>query len=149
MNVRVDRCRQIAVLAAASAMMLVFAGCQGSGKKPSAESNGARTSDSAELFTIPQEQMAHVQVLTVQPTTLPRTLRLTGAVAYNSFRTTPVISQVSGPVAKVVVVPGQKVHQGEPMLFVASPDYSQLRTNYLKAKSAYALAQKASVRAQD
>jgi cobalt-zinc-cadmium efflux system membrane fusion protein len=32
---------------------------------------------------------------------------------------------------------------------VASPDYSQLRTNYLKAKDAYALAQKANARAQD
>jgi cobalt-zinc-cadmium efflux system membrane fusion protein len=93
--------------------------------------------------------MSHVQVLTVQPTTLTRALRLTGAVAYNSFRTTPVITQVSGPVSRVVVVPGQKVTQGEPMLYVASPDYSQLRTNYLKAKDAYALAQKANARAQD
>ncbi len=93
--------------------------------------------------------MSHVQVVTVQPTTLTRTLRLTGAVAYNGFRTTPVITQVSGPVSRVVVVPGQKVHQGQPMLYVASPDYSQLRTNYLKAKDAYALAQKTYVRSQD
>jgi cobalt-zinc-cadmium efflux system membrane fusion protein len=35
------------------------------------------------------------------------------------------------------------------MLDVASPDYSQLRTNYLKAKDAYALAQKANARAKD
>ena len=35
------------------------------------------------------------------------------------------------------------------MLYVASPDYSQLRTNYLKAKDAYALAQKAEARARD
>ena len=35
------------------------------------------------------------------------------------------------------------------MLYVASPDYSQLRTNYLKAKDAYALAQKAYARAKD
>jgi len=101
------------------------------------------------LFTIPQEQMAHVQLLTVQPTTLTRTLRLTGAVAYNSFRTTPVITQVSGPVSRIVVVPGQKIAKGAPMLYVASPDYSQLRTNYIKARDAYAFAQKANVRAQD
>ena len=93
--------------------------------------------------------MSHVQVLKVQPTTLTRTLRLTGAVAYNGFRTTPVISQVSGPVSRIVVVPGQHVSKGEPMLYVASPDYSQLRTNYLKAKEAYALAQKAYARAKD
>jgi cobalt-zinc-cadmium efflux system membrane fusion protein len=35
------------------------------------------------------------------------------------------------------------------MLYVASPDYSQLRTNYLKAKDAYTLAQMANVRAHD
>ncbi len=149
MNVRADGCRRLAVLAAATAIILLFAGCGESGSKASADSSSAKKTDNAELFTIPQEQMAHVQVLTVQPAALPRTLRLTGAVAYNSFRTTPVITQVSGPVSRVVVVPGQKVHKGEPMLYVASPDYSQLRTNYLKAKDAYALAQKAYARARD
>jgi membrane fusion protein, heavy metal efflux system len=144
-----DRCCRMAALAAASAILLVFASCGGSGPKASSDSPSSRKSDTAELFTIPQEQMAHVQVLTVQPAMLTRVLRLTGAVAYNSFRTTPVITQVSGPISRVVVVPGQKVQSGEPMLYVASPDYSQLRTNYLKAKSAYALAQMANARARD
>ncbi|HEY4903699.1 MAG TPA: efflux RND transporter periplasmic adaptor subunit [Candidatus Sulfotelmatobacter sp.] len=140
---------QLITLATASAIMLLFAGCEGSGSNVAANSGGASNPDNAVLFTIPQDQMSHVQVLTVQPTTLTRSLRLTGAVAYNSFRTTPVITQVSGPVSRVVIVPGQKVTQGQPMLYVASPDYSQLRTNYLKAKDAYALAQKAYARAQD
>ena len=34
------------------------------------------------------------------------------------------------------------------MLYVASPDYSQLRSNYLKAKDAYLLAQKKPMRAR-
>lgn len=133
-------------LAAVSAIMLMFAGCEG--PSPNAATN-AKTFNNAELFAIPPEQMSHVQVLKVQPTVLTRVLRLTGAVAYNGFRTVPVITPVSGPVSRVVVVPGQHVHQGEPMLYVASPDYSQLRTNYLKAKEAYALAQKAYARARD
>jgi cobalt-zinc-cadmium efflux system membrane fusion protein len=70
-------------------------------------------------------------------------------VAYNSFHTTPVITQVSGPVSRIVVVPGQWVRRGEPMLYVASPDFSQLRTNYLKTRDAYALAKKSYARAQD
>jgi len=134
---------------AVSATLLLLASCQNSGSNVAANSANASSRNNPELFTIPQDQMLHVQVLTVQPTTLTRSLRLTGAVAYNSFRTTPVITQVSGPVSRVVVVPGQKVTQGEPMLYVASPDFSQLRTNYLKAKEAYALAQKAYARAQD
>ncbi len=126
--------------------LLVLAGCEG----PNSNSvTYAKNLNDPELFAIPQEQMSHVQVLAVEPTTLTRTLRLTGAVAYNAFKTTPVITQVSGPVSRVVVVPGQRVKQGEAMLYVASPDYSQLRSNYLKAKDAYALAQKAYARAQD
>jgi cobalt-zinc-cadmium efflux system membrane fusion protein len=149
MNVRKNRRQPLAVWAAVSAITFVLASCHGSGFNAAPNSDKPSSSNNADLFTIPPDQMSHVQVLTVQPTTLTRSLRLTGAVAYNSFRTTPVITQVSGPVSRIVVVPGQKVHQGEPMLYVASPDYSQLRTNYLKAQAAYALAQKASVRAQD
>src|ERR1022692_2295847 len=149
MSVPNDRCRRVVIVAAASAILLALTSCQGSGSKASTDSSSSNKSDTPELFTIPSEQLAHVQVLTVQPAPLTRILRLTGAVAYNSFKTTPVITQVSGPVAKVVVVPGQKVQRGEPMLYVASPDYSQLRTNYLKAQNAYALAQKANARARD
>ena len=127
------------------ALLLASFACEGS--KPNASySKGA---DKAELFSISSEQMQHVQVLTVRPTTLTRLLRLTGAVAYNAFRTTPVITQISGPVTRVVVVPGQRVTRGDPMLYVASPDYSQLRTNYLKAKDANALAEKAYARSKD
>jgi cobalt-zinc-cadmium efflux system membrane fusion protein len=132
--------------AAILASILALAGCEGSGANSGAN---PKASTSPELFTIPPEQMSHVQVMKVQLTTLPRKLRLPGAVAYNGFHTIPVISQISGPVSRIVVVPGERVHEGQPLLFVSSPDYSQLRTNYLKAKDAYALAQKAYTRAKD
>jgi cobalt-zinc-cadmium efflux system membrane fusion protein len=144
-----DRWRGVAALTVASAVMLGWIGCHGAGSDASGENHSANHSNTAELFTIPQDQMSHIQVLTVEPTTLKRTLRLTGSVAYNSFHTTPVITQVSGPVSRIVVVPGQRVTPAEPMLYVASPDFSQLRTNYLKAKAAYVLAQQASARAKD
>jgi cobalt-zinc-cadmium efflux system membrane fusion protein len=128
------------------AASLILTACQGS-KPPVADASTA--GNNPELFTIPQDQISHVQVETVQPTALTRTLRLTGAVAYNNFKTTPVITQVSGPVSRVTVVPGQRVKQGQPMLYVASPDYSQLRSNYLKAKDAYMLADKGFARAKD
>ena len=139
---------RVIALTTVLASVLALAHCSGAGPDNAAK-NHANNSNTAELFAIPSDQMAHVQVLAVQPTTLTRSLRLTGAVAYNSFHTTPVITQVSGPVSRIAVVPGQTVLRGEPMLYVASPDYSQLRTNYLKAKDAYALAQKAYARAQD
>jgi cobalt-zinc-cadmium efflux system membrane fusion protein len=93
--------------------------------------------------------MSHVQVVTVAPTSLTRTLRLTGSVAYNAFNTTPVITQVGGPVSKILAVPGEHVKAGQPMLEVSSPDYSQLLNAYLKAADSYRLASKFLTRAQD
>ncbi len=84
-----------------------------------------------------------------QPTKLTRTLRLTGAVAYNAFKTTPVITQVGGPVSRILVVPGQHVREGQPMLEVTSPDYSQLLDTYLKARDTFRVADKNYDRAKD
>jgi len=80
---------------------------------------------------------------------MTHTLRLTGTVAYNAFKTTPVITQVGGPVSRILVVPGDRVKMGQPMLEVSSPDYAQLLDGYLKAADSYRLADKFYVRAQD
>lgn len=129
--------------------VLTFVSCERAGSDGASGSHNGKDRNHSGLFAIPPDQMSHVQLVTVEPTSLSRTLRLTGTVAYNSFRTTPVITQVSGPVSRIVVVPGQNVRRGQPMLYVASPDYSQLRTNYLKAKAAYSLAHKSYARAQE
>ena len=101
------------------------------------------------LFSIPENQMSHVEVVTVKPTTLTRELRLAGTVSYNAFNTTPVITQVGGPVTRILVVPGQHVVAGQPMLEVSSPDYSQLLDTYLKARDTYHVADVNYARAQD
>ena len=103
----------------------------------------------ARLFKVPADQMSHLQVLTVEASSLQRVLRLTGSVAYNNFETTPVITQVGGPISRIMVSPGDHVRAGQPLLEVASPDYAQDRTNYLKAQDAFALAQKSYDRAKD
>jgi cobalt-zinc-cadmium efflux system membrane fusion protein len=137
--------------AIALAFALALAGCNSSDRERASQmtSYSANASTSAKLFTLSQEQMSHVQVVTVQLTKLTRTLRLTGAVAYNAFKTTPVITQVGGPVSRILVVPGQHVAAGQAMLEVSSPDYSQLLDSYLKAADSFRLANKNYARAQD
>lgn len=76
---------------------------------------------------------APLPIVTVEPTTRKHTLRLTGAVAYNAFQTAPVITQVGGPVSRILAIPGQHVKKDDPMLEVGSPDYAQLLDSYLKA----------------
>jgi cobalt-zinc-cadmium efflux system membrane fusion protein len=102
----------------------------------------AKADSKAQLFTVPQNQMSHVQVVVVERSRLERVLRLTGSVAYDAFETTPVITQVSGPVSRIMVTPGEAVRKGQSMLYVSSPDYAQMRTNYLKARDALSLAEK-------
>jgi cobalt-zinc-cadmium efflux system membrane fusion protein len=111
--------------------------------------NAGQASDKAQLFTVPQEQLAHLKIVTIAPTSIPRSLRLTGAVAFNAFDTTPVISQIGGPVSRIVVIPGEQVHRGQPLLYVTSPDYSQLLANYLKARDAFQLADRNYKRSKD
>jgi cobalt-zinc-cadmium efflux system membrane fusion protein len=149
MKTRSNHRRWLAGLIAALAVGLTLAGCDGDKVGVSAKETAPKNPNEPQLFSIPQQQMSHVQVVTLAPTEITRTLRLTGAVAYNNFRTTPVITQVSGPVSRIVVSPGQKVRKGEPLLYVASPDYSQLRASYLKFKDAFELAEKNYIRAQD
>jgi membrane fusion protein, heavy metal efflux system len=103
----------------------------------------------AELFSLPADQMSHIQIYTVVQAPIERTLRLTGTVAYNGYTTTPVITQVGGPVSRIVVTPGEHVTAGQPLLYVASPDYSLTRSTYIKARDAFQLADKFYKRAQD
>jgi membrane fusion protein, heavy metal efflux system len=131
-------------------LLLLLAGCGSGGNATNMTSfSKGNASDTPTIFSIPSDQMSHVQVVTVEPVKLTRNLRLTGSVAFNAFKTTPVITQVGGPVSRILVVPGQHVQEGQPLLEVSSPDYSQLLAGYLKAKDTLRVAQENYRRAQD
>jgi cobalt-zinc-cadmium efflux system membrane fusion protein len=136
---------------AAAFVFLSLAGCGsgGSESKMTSFSSSETKEETADLFTVPQDQLAHVQVVAVEKAALPRALRLTGAVAYNAFKTTPVFAAIGGPVREILATPGENVHAGQPLLTVNSPDYSAARSAYLKARSAFLLADKFYTRAQD
>ncbi len=146
------RLRTSAALAALLLSLLIAAGCADRttrANSPATSYSKPNGSSGAELFTVPADQVSHLQIVPVESERLPRVLRLTGSVAYNQFETTPVITQVSGPVSRILVAPGQVVRKGELLLYVSSPDFAQLRSSYLKARDAYALAQKNGERARD
>ena len=106
------------------------AGCGGGGDQASKMTSFSTTESAAskaELFSLPADQMAHIQIYTVAQAPLVRTLRLSGAVAYNAFQTTPVITQVGGPVNRIMVTPGRASDGGpadalrhQPRLFAAA-----------------------------
>ena len=143
----------VAIVAFAAALSLYFAGCSSgpgeSESKMTSFTSSESKADTAELFSVPKEQMSHIQVVAAEKGSLPRTLRLTGSVAYDAFATTPVFAAIGGPVHEILVAPGQFVQAGQPLLTVTSPDYSAARSAYIKAKDSYALAEKLYTRAQD
>lgn len=145
---------RILVFPAILATVFLFsslAGCNpdDSESKMTSYSSSESKADTAELFTVPLDQMSHVQVVAVEKSTLSRVLRLTGSVAYNAFMTTPVFAAIGGPVHELLAMPGQSVHAGEPLLTVNSPDYSAARSAYIKARDASLLADKFYARAKD
>ena len=146
-------CLAAALTIAALALVLVVTGC-GSGpgeaeSKMTSYSTGENKADTADLFTVPPEQMSHIQVVAVEKSKVPRVLRLTGAAAYNAFKTTPVFSAVGGPVQEILAEPGQNVRAGQTLLTVTSPDYSAARSAYMKARSAFQLSDKNYERSKD
>jgi cobalt-zinc-cadmium efflux system membrane fusion protein len=137
-----------------AAVVAAGAGCSSAGpaepeSKMTSYSAAGSKADTATLFSVPQDQMVHVQVVPVQKSSLRRQLRLAGSVTYNAFKTTPVFSPIGGPVHEILVAPGQAVHAGQPLLTVNSPDYSAARSAYLKARDAFFLADKVYTRSQD
>ena len=143
----------VSLLGFCAATVLFLAGCTAgpaeSASKMTSYSASETKADTATLFTVPDDQMAHLQVVPVGKSNLERRLRLAGNVTYNAFKTTPVFSPIGGPVHEILVAPGETVHAGQPLLTVNSPDYSAARSAYLKARDAFFLADKVYTRSQD
>jgi cobalt-zinc-cadmium efflux system membrane fusion protein len=149
---RLRRARHFALCCVALASTFALAGCGGSAEKAGEMTSFSTTESAAskaELFSLPPDQMSHITIYTVAEASLVRTLRLSGTVAYDAFLTTPVITQVGGPVSRILATPGEHVRAGQPLLYVASPDYSQLRSTYIKARDAFQLSDRFYKRAQD
>lgn len=145
-NARPDRLAPLLL----TAILVVLAGCS----RMENRSENQMTSFSAKgiqasYFSVPNNQLPRIQIVPAAVQKIERVLRLPGTVGYNLFRTTPVITPVGGPVSRLLAIPGQFVKAGQPLLYVTSPDYSQLRATYMKAHDAYELSETNYQRAQD
>ena len=130
-------------------LALAAAACGGSSQPASAPPAGAAgpaskdsASTTASYFTLPQEQMSHVQLATVSQAQWMTTVATTGTVDWDGDKTTQAITQVGGPITRLAVDLGQRVTAGQPLLYVASPDITNAVSAYRKAKNRLDLAQR-------
>jgi cobalt-zinc-cadmium efflux system membrane fusion protein len=94
----------------------------------------------ASYFSLPAAQLAHLTIAPVRTATWSTTVRTTGTVDWDNDHTTQAITQVSGPIARIVVDTGARVKVGDPLLYVASADVASATSTYRKAKNRLELA---------
>jgi cobalt-zinc-cadmium efflux system membrane fusion protein len=97
----------------------------------------------ASLFAVSQDQLPHLHIMPVRRTAWHTKIETTGTVDWDADHTTSAITQVSGPITRIVVDYGSHVRAGDPLLYVASPDISNAIATYKKARDQQELALKA------
>ena len=115
------------------AAALALCSCNFSKKAPEAEA--AAPTDEAALFEVPRQQLAHLKIVAVRRTSWTSTVRTTGTVDWNADHTTQAITQVNGPISRLLVDNGAAVTVDQPLLYVSSPDVAGAISTYKKAQN--------------
>jgi cobalt-zinc-cadmium efflux system membrane fusion protein len=118
-------------LSIVSAAALLLCSCNLAKKTPVAAAAAAK--DEAALFDVPQNQLEHLKIADVRKTSWSSTVRTTGTVDWDNDQTTQAITQVSGPISRLLVDTGARVTANQPLLYVSSPDVSGAVSTYKKA----------------
>jgi membrane fusion protein, heavy metal efflux system len=133
-------------LGIAAALALSVSACSGTPADPPA---AAAAAPAAGYFAVPAAQLSHLQIVPVARATWTTVLHTTGTVDWDNDHTTQAITQVSGPITRIMVDTGTQVKAGDPLLYVSSADITGAISTYRKAKNRLALAQKTLDRGRD
>ncbi|MBS1855708.1 MAG: efflux RND transporter periplasmic adaptor subunit [Acidobacteria bacterium] len=87
------------------------------------------------LFTVAPDQMSHIRTVPVGTANWPVAVQTTGTVDWDADHTTQAITQVNGPITRILVDLGTPVVQGQPLLYVSSPDVANAVAAYRKARN--------------
>jgi membrane fusion protein, heavy metal efflux system len=103
--------------------------------KHEAEPPGAAGAAEPGLFKVAPDQLAHLRFSKVSRTSWPVAIHTTGTVDWDADHTTQAITQVNGPISRILVDTGALVSQGQPLLYVSSPDVAAAISAYRKARN--------------
>jgi cobalt-zinc-cadmium efflux system membrane fusion protein len=87
------------------------------------------------MFTLTADQSSHLQTAVVGKTKWAVAIHTTGTVDWDADHTTQAITQVNGPITRILVDTGTAVKKGDPLLYVSSPDISAAVSTYRKARN--------------
>ena len=101
------------------------------------------------LFTVSNDQLPHLRIVPVKTANWSIAIHTTGTVDWDADHTTQAITQVNGPITRILVDTGAHVKAGDPLLYVSSPDVSNAISTYRKARNQEVLAQRTMNRTQE
>ena len=134
------------LISSAALAVLGLTSCQRQGSQES----GIYTAQAAQqaFFAVSSDQLAHLQVAPVQRATWSVSIHTTGTVDWDQDHTTQAITQVNGPISRILVDYGAKVTANQPLLWVSSPDVVNALSTYRKARNRVDLAKRISDRSK-
>jgi cobalt-zinc-cadmium efflux system membrane fusion protein len=83
--------------------------------------------------TLTAAQRSNIQLYTVTVAGYRKAIDTAGLVDFDNDQATSVLAPFSGPVARLLVSPGEKVRKDQPLATVASPDFAAAVSAYRKA----------------
>jgi cobalt-zinc-cadmium efflux system membrane fusion protein len=111
--------------------------------------SGAHAETKPSLSKLTEAQLTRIRMTQVKRTNWSIAFRTTGTVDWDADHTSTVITQVSGPISRIVVDLGTTVRMGAPLLYVPSPDVSGAVAAYRKAANRLDLAGRSLERNRD
>jgi len=103
----------------------------------------------ASLFSIASNQLARLRVVPAHTATFSVSIHTAANIDWDADHTTQAISQVSGPVTRILVDAGTVVKANTPLLYVSSTDASNAIVVYRKAKNDEDLARRVMERSKE
>jgi len=123
--------------------------CSASKPAPPPAADVAAQADEATLFKVPPDQLEHLKIVEVRKAAWSATVHTTGTVDWDADHTTQAITQVSGPISRLLVDLGTPVAVNQPLLYVSSPDVANAVSTYRKARNHQDYSKRALDRSQD
>jgi cobalt-zinc-cadmium efflux system membrane fusion protein len=131
------------VVVAAVAVVVYFAEKQVEGRTQPAQAEQGKlqtatlqdSTGQPRLLTVMDNQLGHLNIVDAKRATWSVDVQTTGTVDWDADHTTQAITQVNGPISRILVDLGTPVKAGDPLLFVSSPDVANAVAAYRKARN--------------
>jgi cobalt-zinc-cadmium efflux system membrane fusion protein len=131
-------------------LLLVFTGCEKLDKPVRSDDSTSVTHDGNRVIVPPKSPLAsRLQVEPAKTTTIRRQVTAPASVEADPARYAKILPPLNGRVLQLFVHPGDSVTKGQQLLAIDAPEFVGAQTDYAKARSVLAQAERALTRQED